>query len=111
MSRILELAKLFSFADMYLVEDLKEATLKKLEHKLGSFPVEGEDVGAVVDLLRYTYEHTKDMEEDGIGALRKLVASYAIEHAKELGQSDEFMKLLSCGGDIVEEIVGPVLRK
>ncbi|KAF2270883.1 hypothetical protein CC78DRAFT_573242 [Lojkania enalia] len=104
-------ARLYSFANMYLVEPLKALALHKLQKTLNEFNIFNRRVGDIIELIRYTYssDHTPDRKEDGtIDPLRKLVVEYTVYEIDKIGKSREFVELVEEGGELFGDFWGIV---
>ena len=69
-------AKLYLFAQEYMIQPLQDLCLHKLNRDLMAFAVEAHNIAEVVDLLVYTYENTSNNigRFEGVGSkLRDLV--------------------------------------
>ncbi|KAL1970388.1 hypothetical protein VTN77DRAFT_5548 [Rasamsonia byssochlamydoides] len=68
-------AKVYNFATRYLIKSLRNLCLSYLYREMCQFPVAGENLRDVFDLVQYTYAHT-NMDEPWGSQLRGLVAHY-----------------------------------
>ncbi|KAF2445156.1 hypothetical protein P171DRAFT_514295 [Karstenula rhodostoma CBS 690.94] len=97
-------ARLYSFAEMRLIHQLKALTLYKLHYVLGNFTLYPKRIRDVVELARHTYENTPARTADGtVDELRKLVVDYVACESAEIGKSKEFKELLEEGGEFVSD--------
>jgi hypothetical protein len=99
-------ARLYTFANMQLVEPLKALVLHKLHRTLMDFQLYIKRVGDVIKLARHAYnsDHTPDRETDGtIDKLRSLVVEYIVCEIDTIGNCSEFMELLEDGGEFVSD--------
>jgi hypothetical protein len=95
-------AKLYVFANMYLIESLKGLCLHKLLRDLEGFDVEADSAGEVAELLRYVYTNTSTNDDgtEGTGSeLRDLVITYAACKAELLVKNKAFLEMLEEGGE------------
>jgi hypothetical protein len=95
-------AKLYVFANMYMIESLKGLCLHKLLRDLAEFDVEGDSAGEVAELLRYVYANTSANDDgtEGTGSeLRDLVITYAACKAEFLVKDKAFLEMLEEGGE------------
>ncbi|PVH90067.1 hypothetical protein DM02DRAFT_678817 [Periconia macrospinosa] len=70
-------ARLYTFADMRLIQPLRSLTLHKLHITLKDFRLYDQRVDDVLELARYAYEHGLDRTSDEtIDDLRNLVVQY-----------------------------------
>ncbi|KAM0271861.1 hypothetical protein ACHAQH_008961 [Verticillium albo-atrum] len=99
-------AKMFVFADCYRIPALETLALHKLHQELVSFKLFESRIGDIVQLMRYAYDNTAQLD-DSPGALRDLVTGYAACQVKVLWTSTDFQNLfVSCGelaGDLFKE--------
>lgn len=98
-------AKLYVFADEWMMTPLKKLCLHKLHRDLISLDL-AENITEIIHLLEYTYEHTVlDFGDwSGVGKdLRALVMAYAVWKAKELVTFEEFKAFLKRGGEAVQD--------
>jgi hypothetical protein len=95
-------AKLYVFANMYMIESLKGLCLHKLLRDLEGFDVEADSAGEVAELLRYVYTNTSANDDgtEGTGSeLRDLVITYAACKAELLVKDKAFLEMLEEGGE------------
>jgi hypothetical protein len=95
-------AKLYVFANMYMIESLKGLCLHKLLRDLEGFDVEGDSAGEVAELVRYVYANTSANDDgtEGTGSeLRDLVITYAACKAEFLVKDKAFLEMLEEGGE------------
>ncbi|KAJ8110226.1 hypothetical protein OPT61_g6874 [Boeremia exigua] len=93
-------ARLYTLADMRMVDPLKELALYKLHKTLVRFELHPERLGDVVELARYAYEHGEDRSGDGkVDALRDMVVNYIACEMKVLGKHPGFRNLMDSGGE------------
>lgn len=97
-------ARLYTFADMHLIEPFKRLVLHKLHQTLIKFELFERRIGDVVELARYAYEHGEDRNADGtIDALRKLVVDYMACKVYTIGKNPRFEAFLEEGGQFVSD--------
>lgn len=99
-------AKLYVFANMYLIGGLKQLCLHKLHRDLMVLEPKEDNVSAVIELLEYTYDNTAKEEDnsEGVGIeLRELVMAYAASRAFELINFEKFREMLTKGTDLVAD--------
>lgn len=102
---VLSHAKLFLFAEQYMIDPLKALCLHKLHRDLGELKVK-DSVREIVKLLDYTYEETcADIGVvEGVGKrLRELAMAYAASQAQELVLFKDFQQLLLKGGELARD--------
>lgn len=93
-------ARLYTFADMRMVQPLKDLVLHKLHKTLAVFELYPERLGDVIELARHAYEHGEDRSEDGrMDALRDMVINYIALDLKVFGKHAEFRNLIREGGE------------
>ena len=105
-SEVCRHAELFIFANMYLVEGLKQLCLHKLHRDLMVLELKEDNVSGVIELLEYTYDNTAKEEDNagGVGVeLRDLVMAYAASKANELIKFEKFREMLTKGTDLVAD--------
>jgi hypothetical protein len=101
----LSYARLYAFAEKYLIDILKELTLHKLHKYLVALPIYNRTRTAIFDLLLLAYdnENTPDrtnMSEDGvIDELRELVVEFVVVHLPAFRDFSGHRELLVRGGD------------
>lgn len=106
-SKLISHAKLFVFANMYLIDDLKRLCLHKLHRDLLAFNLIGNGVEDIIDLLEYSYNNTERADEDfpGVGVeLRDLVKTYAVSMSLELVKVPAFRTVFVKGGDLAADL-------
>ena len=103
-------ARLYVFADKYDIGPLKDLSLHKLQQTLAVFTLYGERVGDIVELMRYSYEHTADLLEP-IDELRLLVIHYAGCVVEDLARSVEFRSLLEEAGSLAGDLFDQMLKR
>ena len=100
----------FMFSDKYSIEPLLELVLQKLRLNLSKFELHSQRVGDIVELMKYTYEHTSDYEE-AIDRLRSLVADYVVCHIKKIVGFGDFTKLLQENGDVAKDLMPKLMQR
>ncbi len=103
-------AKLYMFADKYSIEPLSGLVLRKLRLNLSEFILHSQRIGDIIELLKYTYEHTTDYEER-IDRLRNLVAEYVVCHIEKIVGFDDFTKLLQENGDVGKDLMPKLMQR
>lgn len=112
-------ARLYIFAECYMIEPLKEICLHKLHRDLVLLELTTVSAEEVVKLIDYTYEQTwetipskEGVLKEGPGQkLRELVCVYTAWKAKELYGYETFRRLLARGGEFVVEWAGLAVGK
>jgi hypothetical protein len=104
-------ARLYVFADRYLIKPLRQLVLHKLQQTLVVFELYPERIGDILELVRYTYSDN-NTSSDGVDELRGLVAVYVAANLDKMKRSDCFVDLLEEGGGFVRNfwrlIVGSI---
>lgn len=99
-------AALWILGDYRLVDSLKKLALYKLHKTLCVFELDHENVGDVIELVRYAYSEEGgggSGEEVDIGELRTLVCQFVAAHAVILGEDERFRGFLGEGGQFVKD--------
>lgn len=112
-------ARLYIFAQQFMIDGLKQLCLHKLYRDLLHLKLNEATVSEVVELITYAYDNTSgdtqiddNQIEDGIGKnLRDLVVAYAVWKADELTQYKSFKSMVGHGGDHVTDIFCMVLKR
>ncbi|KAI9886656.1 MAG: uracil DNA glycosylase [Watsoniomyces obsoletus] len=107
---LLSHAQLYVFAETYQVNELSWLALHKLQQTLLMFTLYDERVGDVVELLRYTYDHTYEPSETH-DPLRYLVALYAACKIEKLAGDEAFQGLLKEAGDLPNDLVAKMVER
>jgi len=98
-AHLLEHAKLFVFADKYLIQDLKAFCLFRLHQDMLLCGSEAAGQGVeVVDVIRYASENTGNGSERDSDRLCSLIAKFAVFKCKMLADYQSFRTLLEEGG-------------
>ncbi|KIW68821.1 hypothetical protein PV04_04741 [Phialophora macrospora] len=103
-------AKLYVFADKYGIKPLQELVLQKLRLTLSRFILYPRRVGDVIELMRYTYEHTTEYV-GGSDRLRDLVADYVVCHIEKIMEYGDFTKLMQENGDVTKDIMPKLMER
>lgn len=83
-------AKLYVFANRYLIDSLRTQCLKSLHRDLCEFSLNKQNVPHILDLLEYTYQES-GRGDPGIGcSLKDLVIHYAACEARTAGREPPF---------------------
>lgn len=97
LSNILIHARLFTFAHMFLIDNLGQLCLYKLHQDLLVYCVNETSIQDVIELVDYSYSSTERASKGfpGVGAdLRELVLAYTVNMASELLKFDDFRSFL-----------------
>jgi hypothetical protein len=112
-------AKLYVFANIYMIQPLKGLALHKLSRDLEAFDFKNDSTGEFADLFRYVYMNTSGNDDDPMGTgselldlvvtyddsvgtgseLRDLVVTYAASNAEFLVRNKAFVEVLEQGGE------------
>ncbi|KAF1366084.1 hypothetical protein EJ07DRAFT_81873, partial [Lizonia empirigonia] len=93
-------ARLYTFADMRMVQPLKIQVLGKLLSVLERFEPFPERIGDVLELAKHAYEHGEDVSEDGrMDALRELVMNYIVCEKGVVKEHAEFRVMMRESGE------------
>lgn len=95
-------ARLYVFANMYMIQPLKDLVLHKLSRDLEAFDFKNDSTGEFADLFRYVYMNTSGDDDDSMGTgseLRDLVVTYAASNAEFLVRNKAFVEVLEQGGE------------
>jgi hypothetical protein len=103
-------ARLYIFSDRYGIEPLQELVPQKLRLILSTFILFDERVPDIVELVRFTYEHTMEHEE-GIDKLRNLVMDYVTCQVEAIVNDRDFITLLQEPGALAKDLVLKSLRR
>jgi hypothetical protein len=103
-------AKIYIFATRYLVDSLREQSLKSLHRDLCDFNLSTQNMSHFLDLLQYTFEHTGRQEPGGSSSLRRIVIDYTSCKAKVLIQSSRFRQILDMFGEIGSDLVAKIVQ-
>ena len=103
-------ARLYVFADKYDIESLRSLCLHKLHQTLVEFTLHDERLGDVVELLRYSYSDTAELDHS-IDSLRLLTVQYAACVVERLLRHHGFQSLLEDAGPLAKDLFEEVLKK
>ncbi|OJK03583.1 hypothetical protein ASPACDRAFT_56974 [Aspergillus aculeatus ATCC 16872] len=102
-SNLLGYAKLCVLAEQYGIVPLKDIVLEKLATTLGEFELFEDHVDYFIELVRFSYLHTRPRDDEGF-CLRDLLATYVLSRLKQLYDSAKFLNFARKGGDFVVEV-------
>lgn len=105
-SKLVSHAKLFVFANTYLIDDLQKLCLHKLHRDLLVYDLEVNGVDEIIVLLEYSYCNTEMADEGfpGVGVdLRNLAMAYAGGMATKLLKFPAFRTMIAKGGNLAVE--------
>jgi hypothetical protein len=99
-------AKIYTLAGFFMIRGLEDLALENLRATLETFRIHKTRVGDVIELVRYTYENTRDRDEDNEQPddLRQLVLEYAALNYTLIDTAD-FYALLEKGGQFVVDLL------
>lgn len=98
---LIQHAKVYALAKMYMVPDLPEIALHKLHRCLASFEVSETTIQEVVELVLFTYKNTEDIGNILSGTsdgLRDLVMAFVKDRSSTLIKHDSFSQMMGSGG-------------
>ncbi|KAI9783313.1 MAG: hypothetical protein M1816_001411 [Peltula sp. TS41687] len=102
-------ARLYVFADKYLIRPLQDLCLHKLQRTLAKFTLYEERVGDIVELMRYVYSVGDG--SDSMDGLRSLLAHYAACVVEDLARSNKFELLLEEPGCLARDLFRYMLKR
>jgi len=94
-------ARVYVFAEMYEIADLRSLALDKLHQALCSFKVAAGQMGSVIDLVRFSYcnDNTRDNEAgQDIDSLRRMIVLFVVCVFGTIVKDDRFPGLMEAGG-------------
>lgn len=96
-------AKLYVFAEKYLIGSLRTHCLRKLHHELHDFPLTVQTSDDILEVLEFIYTHTerKGSNDD---QLRTLIVHYAACKAEILKQNTGLRRLLDEYGEMAVDL-------
>jgi hypothetical protein len=104
-------ARLYTFADIRLIQPLRGLTLHKIHITLKGFRLYDQRVDDVLELARYAYEYGPDRTSDEIiDDLRNLVVQYIACELDIIGKHKDFRQLMEEGGEFVGDFWGVVQK-
>lgn len=102
-------AKVYTFATMTSIPELRNLALNNLQQTLKGFVVYPERVRDLVELARYAYSNGASRSADGtMDSLRELVVSYIACEITTIRRCPEFVQLLEEGGEFASDLRVPV---
>ena len=105
-------AKLYVFAEKWLIPKLKILALENLHETLKNFELYPSRTGDVVALLRHVYEHTSSPLFQGLEPMRKLLTEYIGFEMDTLIKDRDFQILMiDDGGDLLGDFMSMVLKR
>lgn len=99
----LDQARLYVLADKYCIDSLCQLVLSKLHQTLSNFRLYDNGVDGVIEFVRFVYLNTPPNYGDRVDALRNLATRYVVSILGQIGEHEEFQKLLEDGGPFVSD--------
>lgn len=102
-------ARVYVFADTYDIAELCSLSLDKLHQALCSFEIVADQMGKVIDLVRFSYcnDNTRDNEVgQDIDSLRRMVVHFVVCVFMTIVKDDGFLGLMEEGGCFVRDLTG-----
>lgn len=103
-------AKLYVFANRFLIKDLPTQCLKALHQDLCNFSLNKDRIPQILDLLEFTYKNTATDEPGGRSRLRELVIHYVACEARTLADDERLQSLLAENGEIGSDLVMKLVK-
>jgi hypothetical protein len=112
-------ARVFLFADKWLISELKELALHKLHRDICEYHIIEDEGAQVVKLLEYCFattssggdvhnEHELERNNGDFRELKELVFAYAACKSEQLLQCTQFRRLLQNSGDMALQFIDAV---
>ena len=100
-------ARLYTFAHMYMIAELRNLALHKLHRTLMWFTLYGSGCSAIVDLARYAYypDLLPGRQEGQIDQLRQLVVEFVLLNVEHFIREDVHRDLLGQGGEYAADLL------
>ncbi len=102
-------AQLYVLAEIWDIKPLKALVLSKLHATLCEYKPYEARYGDVVELIRYTYEHTPCRKR--MDPLRGLVTQYVAHEQTQIAGSEPCLELIESGGPFARDLVSMLLEK
>ncbi|KAJ5524363.1 hypothetical protein N7494_011013 [Penicillium frequentans] len=99
----LDQARLYVLADKYCIESLCQLVLSKLHQTLSKFKLYDNGVDGIIEFVRFVYLNTPPNYSGRVDALRNLATRYVVSILGQIGENEEFQKLLEDGGPFVSD--------
>ncbi|KAJ5786238.1 uncharacterized protein N7503_011450 [Penicillium pulvis] len=99
----LDQARLYVLADKYCIDSLCQLVLSKLHQTLSNFKLYDNGVDGIIEFVRFVYLNTPPNYGDRVDALRNLATRYVVSILGQIGENEEFQKLLEDGGPFVSD--------
>lgn len=97
-------ARLYVFAECYVIAGLMELSLNELHGALVAFTLYEERINDVVVLVRYCYDNLVPE------ALREMITLYAVCKIDKLWVSEEFQALVEAHGELSRSLIGHMVK-
>jgi hypothetical protein len=97
-------AKIYVFAEKYLVDNLRMLCLRKLHADLRDFHLTLQTSSLILEMLEFTYAHT-ERKESRDDELRMLVIHYAACKGEILKQNSNLRSLLEANGEMACDLL------
>lgn len=114
---LLDHAKLYVFADQYMVEDLRDISIHKLHRNLTEIDIAKKTIQELINLVAFSYEGTSsngDIQKGSADRLRSLVMAFVVDRKEELMAHADFREMIGSGGPQTADFFGlvfPVRRE
>jgi hypothetical protein len=103
-------AKLYVFADRWIVTDLQRLAARRLDEALSMFEYSSTSPTDIATLIKYAYDHTPP-RKDKPDILRRMVTVLAANNIHALRQSTHFGELQCEGGDFPKDLMEQVCAR
>ena len=97
-------AKIYVFAEKYLIDSLRMLCLRKLHANLRDFDLTLQTSGLILEVLEFTYAQT-ERKESRDDELRMLIVHYATCKGEILKQNPNFRSLLDANGEMACDLL------
>jgi hypothetical protein len=97
-------AKLYVFADRWIVTDLRSLAARRLDEAVAMFEYSSTSPTDIATLIKYAYDHTPP-RKDKADILRRIVTVFAANNIHALRQSPNFGELQCEGGDFQKDLM------
>ena len=101
-------ARVYVFAEKWVIEPLKVIAFNKLHEALRNYTRYEARSSDIVELVKYTYDNTPSLNQRD--PLRELVIQYIAYEGREIARSKECMDLIGQKGDFAKDLMGMVLE-
>ena len=102
-------ARLYAFAEKWDIRPLKALVLHKLHTILRMYKPYEARYGDVVELIRYTYEHTPCRER--VDGLRELVTRFVAQEQIQIARSRPCLELVEVCGPFARDLLSSVMER